>query len=122
MNMKYAVDNVKNYAKTNGWICGHFIPEGSIQKNSQLEVKYEVLKPGSNYFSPHYHPQSTEVCLIIKGKVKWLLDGKDYLLKEGDFIFLQNNVTESLVEVYETTTLISVRTPSVPNNKVNVAK
>jgi len=115
--MRYKVDNIKNYKETRGWICGHFIPEG-IQKNSELEIKYEVLKQGATS-SPHYHPQGTEVFIVVKGKLKFQLDGEEVTLNDGDFVFMQSNVTEALLEVYEPTTLVSIRTPSIPNNKIS---
>jgi quercetin dioxygenase-like cupin family protein len=67
----------------------------------------------------HYHPRGTEVCIVVKGKLKWQLDGKDFILNTGDFIFLKNNVTEAILEVYEPTITVSVRTPSLPNNRIN---
>ncbi len=115
--MRYKIDNVKNYTETRGWLCGQFFPNDSIQKNSDLEVKYDLLKPGDTYTS-HHHPYGTEVCIVVKGKLKWRLDGTEYILSDGDFVFLKNNVTEEILEVYEPTTTISVRTPSVPNNKI----
>lgn len=117
--MKYKVDNVKNYSRTKGWICGQFFPEGSILKNNELEVKYNELKPG-DFYPEHLHPKGKEVVVIIKGKVKWLLDGKEFILQERDFIFLENNVKEAVVEVLEPTITVSVRTPSIPNNKILV--
>ena len=115
--MRYKIDNVKNYSKTRGWLCGQFFPDESILKNSELEVKYEILNPGDT-ISPHYHPYGTAVCIVIKGKLKWQLDGKEFMLSEGDFVFSKNNVSEAILEVCEPTTLVSVRTPSVQNNKI----
>jgi len=118
--MKHKVDNVNNYTETRGWICGHFIPEG-IQKNSELEIKYEVLKPG--FTSPqHYHPQGTEVILVIKGKLKVRIEGEEIILSDSDFVFMQSNATEAFLEVYKPTTVISIRTPSIPNNKISKDK
>jgi len=116
--MRYKVDNIKNYTKTKGWLCGQFFPSDSIQKNSELEVKYDKMNPGDVY-PPHYHPHGTEVCIVVKGKIRWQLDGKEFILSEGDFIFMKNNVTEAVLEVYKPTITVSVRTPSVPNNKIN---
>ncbi len=115
--MRYKVDNVKNYAETRGWICGQFFSDDSIQKNSELEVKYNNLKPGDIDLE-HYHPHGTEVSIVIKGKVKWCLDGEDFILGDGDFIFMKNNVVEAILEVYEPTTIVSIRTPSVPSNRI----
>jgi quercetin dioxygenase-like cupin family protein len=117
--MKYKIDNVKNYSATKGWLCGQFFPNDSILKNSELEVKYDKLSPDDTY-PLHFHPQGTEVCIVIKGKLKWQLDGKDFILEDGDFIFMKNNVKEAILEVYEPTITISIRTPSVPNNKISV--
>ena len=117
--MNYKVDNIKNYSGTKDWICGHFMPDGSILKNSDLEIKYEILNPGTTS-TPHYHSQGIEVAIVIKGKLKFLIEGKEIVLSDGDFVFMQNNVTESLVEVYELTTIVYARTPSILNNKVEV--
>lgn len=117
--MKYKVDNVRNYSKTNGWLCGQFFPDGSVQKNDHLEVKYENLKPGDIY-PPHYHPRGTEVCVVIKGKIKWQLEAETFILEDGDFIFMENNVKEAILEVLEPSTTMSIRTPSVPGNKINL--
>jgi len=117
-SMRYKIDNVKNYTETRGWLCGQFFPDESILKNSELEVKYDTLNLGDTY-PPHYHPRGTEICIVIKGKLKWQLDRKEFILSEGDFVFLKNNVTEAILRVYEPTIIVSVRTPSVPNNKIN---
>jgi len=117
-NMKYKIDNVKNYSKMKGWICGQFFPEGSVLKNSDLEVKYGKLLPGDTY-PVHYHPHGTEVSLIIKGKLRYVVEGKEVILQDGDFVFMYANVKEAILEVFEPTTIVAIRTPSVPNNKVD---
>lgn len=115
--MRYKVDNVKNYSSTKGWICGHFMPDGSIQKNSEMEIKYEILNPGATSL-PHYHPIGIEVCLVITGKIKLNIEGEEVTLTNGDFVYMPKDITESLVEVYEPSIVVYARTPSVPNNKV----
>lgn len=115
--MEYTVDNVKNFSATRGWICGHFLPEGSPLRNTELEVKYSVLQPGETQ-AAHVHPHGTEVSFVIHGKMKYRVGGKEFLLSDGDFVFMKANVEEAILEVYEPTTMVSVRTPSVPGNKV----
>lgn len=117
--MKYKVDNVKNYKKTRGWICGQFFPRKSILKTSGLEVKYFTLNPG-DISSKHYHPQGEELLVIINGKMRIKLDGKEFLLKKGDFVYQKSKVREEIIEVFKPTTFIAIRVPSVPNNKIEV--
>ena len=81
-------------------------------------MKYDILNPGDTQ-APHRHPFGTEVIVIIKGKVKHQLDGEVFMLAEGDFIIMDNNVVEAVLEVYEPTISVVVRTPSVPDNKVD---
>ncbi|MBN1263083.1 MAG: cupin domain-containing protein [Candidatus Pacebacteria bacterium] len=114
---KYQIDNLKNYQKYKGWICGHFLPEGMVNKTSALEVKVNTLKPGETE-PEHFHPRGKTVIFIVKGKMKWRFDGQEYVLGKNDFAYLKERVREMIVEVYEPTTIISIRVPSVPNNKV----
>jgi quercetin dioxygenase-like cupin family protein len=115
--MKYKVDNVKNYSQTNGWICGQFFPDDSLLQNPNLEVKYSTLLPGDKH-KIHFHPVGTEISIIIKGHVRYLVEDQEYLLKDGDFVFMYENIKEAVLEVYEPTTMISIRTPSIADNKV----
>lgn len=117
--MKYFVDNIRNYAHMRGWICGQFFPEGTPNKNSELEVKVEMLQPGDSY-PPHYHPIGREVIVVVSGKVQWTLDDEQKILGPGDFVLMENNVHETISKVLEPTTVVSIRTPSVPNNKVEL--
>lgn len=117
--MKYIVSNVKKYQKTRGWLCGHFMPEGSILKTNKLEVKYGELKPGG-IEKEHFHPKGEELFIVIKGKMKVVIEEEEFLLEKGDFIFEKAKTNEAIIEVLEPTTIIAVRTPSVPENKIYV--
>lgn len=114
--MRYVVDNVKNYSQSNGWLCGQFFPTDSVLRNSDLEVKYWTLQVGEKH-PEHIHPIGTELTIIIAGHMKWMLDGVVHELKDGDFVFELSNVKEEILEVLKPTTFITVRTPSVPDNK-----
>ncbi len=117
--MNYQISNVDKHQDTRGWICGHFFPPGNLLKTNNLEVKYSKMMPGET--SPeHFHPFGEEIMLIIEGKIRLILDGKEHLLQTGDFVFQQANVKETLSEIIEPTIIVSIRTPSLPNNKVIV--
>jgi len=115
--MKYKVDNVKNYSHLNGWLCGQFFPDDSIQKNDELEVNYRIFRPGDTV-EKHYHPVGKEIIVITSGRMKMNINEKEHIVGEGDFIYSNDSNKEEIVEVYELTTVISIRTPSVPNNKI----
>ena len=72
---KHTIDNAKNYGRYKNWICGHFLPDEFIQKNSDFEVKYSQREPGGG-------------------------------------------IREEVLEVVRPTRVITVRVPSLPNNKV----
>ncbi|MFC1790065.1 cupin domain-containing protein [Patescibacteria group bacterium] len=116
---RYQVDNLKNYQKYKGWICGHFLDPGMVNKNSDLEVKINTLKPEETE-PEHFHPQGKTVIFIIKGRIKWIFDGQEHILGKNDFAYLEEGVHETIVEVFKPTTIVSIRTPSVPNNRVKV--
>jgi len=117
--MKYKVDNVNNYTKTAGWICGQFM-EDEILKNQNLEVNYSTFLPGHTA-DKHSHPKSKMLIIILSGKIKMEFNDVEHVLSNQDFAFLEEGVPEKVVEVYEPTAVLCIRTPSVPNNKVELS-
>ncbi len=117
--MSYKISNVRNHDDTRGWLCGQFFPNGNIFKTDQLEVKYSTIMPGE-IVQKHFHPNGEELVIVIDGKMRAVYDGDEYLLEKGDFIFQQARTYEEIVEVIEPTTLCSIRTPSIPDNKIIV--
>jgi len=100
-------DNIKNFK--NGWFIGNFEP--SLLKTENFEVAMQ-FHPKGFIGQKHYHKISTEYNLVVSGKVN--ICGRE--MKSGEiFVFLPNEVSES--EFLEDTTLIIVRTPSVPTDK-----
>ena len=116
--MKYKVSKIDNYKKTDGWICGHFL-EDEILRNDNLEINYSTFLPGHTA-AKHTHPKSKMVIIVLNGKVKMEFDDEGCTLSEKDFAFLEEGVSEEVVEVYEPTTILCIRTPSVSNNKINL--
>jgi quercetin dioxygenase-like cupin family protein len=116
--MKYKIDNINNHKTNNGWICGYFM-EDEILRNGDLEIKYETYLPGHTA-SKHSHPKSKMVILVLGGKIKMKFDREECVLVNKDFVFLEEGVPEEVIEVYEPTTILCIRTPSVLNNKVEL--
>ena len=96
---------------TKGWFVGNFEP--SIFKTEEFEVGHHK-HPKGDPTQNHYHKKSTEINVIIKGKM--IVNGKE--LKAGDiFSFEPYEVAEA--EFLEDTELIVVRNASVPDDKYN---
>ena len=96
-----------------GWFVGDFTP--TAYKTKDFEVNYRTHIAGEEW-ETHYHTKTTEINLVIKGKMKF----NDVILKDGD-IFIVEPWQISDPEFLEDTTVICVRTPS-DNDKQVVSK
>ncbi len=114
MSMKFKVDNVLNYEKNNGWLCGQFV-EDEILKNDDFEVNYQTFLPWYTA-EKHSHPKSKMMILILSGKIKMEIDDIEHILSSQDFVFLEEWVPEKILEVCEPTVMLCIRSPSVANN------
>ena len=47
----------------------------------------------------HFHPEWNEWWYIIKGIWKWTIEGKEFLVKEGDFIFIEKGKRHKILAV-----------------------
>jgi hypothetical protein len=104
--------NISEYHR--GWFIGDFEP--SLERLKTFEACYTSHKRDETS-DPHYHTSSTEINLVISGKL--LVNGK--LLEEGGiFIYDKNEVSD--VQFVEDTKLLIIRIPSAPNDKVIVSR
>ena len=103
-------DNIKNFK--NSWFIGDFEPSLLRTKNFEISIQFH---PKGFMGQKHYHSQSTEYNVVIKGKLK--ICGKE--VSDGDvFIFQPFEISES--EFLEDTIILVVRCPSCPSDKVIV--
>ena len=93
-----------------GWFVGDFKPTAFATKD--FEVNYRTHPAGSNW-EVHYHSKTTEINLIVKGKMKF---NGTILEKEDIFIVEPWQISDP--EFIEDTTVICVRTPSLNDKKV----
>jgi hypothetical protein len=101
------IDNIKNFK--NGWVIGNFEP--CLLKTNDFEVSIQHHKKGF-IGQKHFHKESVEYNVITTGKVN--ICGKE--LMSGDiFIFDKNEISESYF--LEDTTIVVIRTPSIPTDK-----
>ena len=102
-----------------GWICGHFYPKGSVFHRNDIEICVKVLPVGKEE-ALHFHLCSFEFLLVLSGKVEYEFDGDIHILTAGMFYILHPGNTERIIEVHEETTIIAVRLPSIPRNRIDV--
>ena len=118
----YIVSNVSDEiinGPMKGWICGHFYPHDSDFHRHDIEICVKTLSVGKSE-KLHYHLCSFEFLIVLNGEVEYDLDGDHVTLTPGMFYMLQPGNTEHIVEVRKETTIMVVRLPSIPNNKIYV--
>jgi mannose-6-phosphate isomerase-like protein (cupin superfamily) len=104
-----------------GWLCGHFYPKESIYHRHDIEICVKVL-PVNNTEELHYHLCSFEFLIVLSGKVEYEIEGDLHMLEPGSFYILHPGSTEHITQVVEECTILAVRLPSIPNNKIMVEK
>ena len=104
-----------------GWICGHFYPKESNYHRNDIEICVKVL-PVNKTEELHYHLCSFEFLIVLSGKVEYEIEGDLHVLVPGSFYILHPGNTEHITQVVEECTILAVRLPSIPNNKIMVDK
>ena len=118
----YLVSNVSDEiinGPMKGWICGHFYPQGSDFHRHDIEICVKTLHIGKSE-KLHHHLCSFEFLIVLDGEVEYELEGDHIILTPGMFYMLHPGYTEHIVEVRKETTILAVRLPSIPNNKIFV--
>ena len=102
-----------------GWLCGHFYPRDSIFHRKDIEICVKKLTIGTTE-DEHFHLCSFEFLIVLEGSVEYKIDGKNHLLTSGSYYMLEPGDTEFIVRVIEESTILAIRLPSIPNNKITV--
>jgi len=116
----YVVANLSNdiiQGDMRGWICGHFYPKGSVFHRNDIEICFKTIPVGFEE-KLHHHLCSFEFLLVLSGKVEYEIDGDNHIMTPGTFYMLEPGNSERIVKVHEETTVLAMRLPSVPGNKV----
>lgn len=92
-----------------GWFVGDFDP--TIIKSKDFEVAVKRYEKG-DYEERHVHKISTELTVIVEGKVK--MNGVVY--EKDDIITINPNESTDF-ECLENTVTVVVKTPSVRDDK-----
>ena len=100
-----------------GWICGHFYPRESPFHRKDIEICLKKL-PLDKKEDEHFHLCNFEFLIVLDGEVEYNISGKSHILGPGSFYILEAKETEHIVKVIKETTILAVRLPSIPNNKI----
>lgn len=91
-----------------GWFVGDFAEAVFQTKDFEVGVQTNPRGPCAS----HYHADITEITLIISGEI--LTNGKIFTAGQG-YILYPGEISQS--EYIKETTLISIKTPSIPTDK-----
>ena len=101
-----------------GWLVGHFLPSSSPFKDEKVEIYYKTFKTGDKSDRLHLHPKGKEYLVVISGKAIMRIGEKKVILQKGDYVAIPNNTPDKIVKVLKKFTIMGIRYPSVPNNKI----
>lgn len=106
------IGNIKDTEK--GWFIGNF-PK-AIFKSEDFEVSWRI-HPAGEEWDLHYQEKAIEINLLIDGEM--LLNGQ--VITPGDvFIIPPYEITD--VKFIKNCSVVCVKTPSLPSDKVIVHK
>jgi hypothetical protein len=103
-------DDLSNYVR--GWLIGDFEP--SLLRVKDFEICITQHSAGE-FSQPHYHKESTEINVVSDGEIE--VNGRR-LSKGGIFVYEAFEVSD--VKFITDTSLVVIRFPSSPFDKVEV--
>lgn len=56
--------------------------------------------------------------VLLKGRMRMRIGDETLELSKGDYVAIQNNIPDKIEEIIEEATIVGVRYPSIPNNKI----
>ncbi len=109
--------NDQKIKETRGYLCGAF--KNAPIFSERIEIAYMKPDELKNHINKkHHHCIIDEFCIVIKGSIKQKIDGDLLELNEGDFVFQKAGSIEELKEVEDNTILLVIKSPSLPNDKI----
>lgn len=101
-----------------GWVIGSFFDPNHTRHCPDLEVKYGRFQRGENPNHPAKTSSTTEFTLILSGAVRAVIDSKELVLSQGDYVLIHPDTPNSTVlEVLDDATVLTVKGPSDPGAK-----
>lgn len=116
-NGKYYSGRYTDFEDYRGWFVGSFFADANHPcKTDQLEIMYKEHEAG-DISAPHFHKQKVELLILLEGKARYDVNGKEVLLAKGDFLFVDvNNIISG--EFLEPSKIFAIHSPSITSDKV----
>jgi len=107
-------DYKKEFSKKRGWLVGRF--QDGYRKTEKVAIKFWKFKKGEGEeHTCKYEERATECTFIFKGEVKGIIDGKNVLLKTGDYVVIPPKIKSNMImEVIKPTEGLTIKAPSLP--------
>lgn len=116
------IGKIKNQIiEKRGWLIGQFIDDPEF-RDQNIEIYYKTFPAGDISDKLHYHPQGREYMIILAGRARFQIGDELLILEEGDYIAIPSGTPDQIVEILEEFTIIGVRYPSIPDNKIFIDK
>lgn len=123
--MKFSIGSFdsKNIQNQGGWFVGQFVSKNLLEHDTNIEISVKKLPKGwglKDEHALHFHEIAKEFGIVTKGSARVSFDGKSLIIKAGDFYILSPGCEEKYLEVLEEMELVTIKTPSVPNDKITI--
>ena len=123
MEDRFYIGTVQDDAQKNkGWFVGSFVEPG-LRNTTALEIKAWRVPLGPSNHIPKIQHEALEINIVVRGKLRGIVDGKKVELSAGQFIIIppgiENNLPEEALEDSEG---FCIKTPSNPSDKQVVPK
>ena len=117
-NGKYFHGQYTDVGQHRGWFVGSFFEDNHPCKTEHLEIFYHEHQPGDSV-TPHYHQSKVELLIILEGKARYNINGKDLIISSGDYLFVDvNNIISG--EFLEPSKIFAIHSPSIATDKTVV--
>lgn len=114
---KTIIGNIfKQQQEKRGWLVGQFME--APFKDDDVEIFYKTFPVGKPDDQLHLHPIGKEYLIVLQGRAKFRVGDEILEIKKGDYLTVPGGTPDQLIEILEELTLMGVRLPSIPNNKV----
>lgn len=125
MKNKYTIGsfNTNGILNKNGWFIGQFMPLRDLEHDTNIEISVKKLPKGWGMHDEHplhYHKVAKEFGIVTNGSARVIFDNKELIIKKGDYYILSQGCEEKYLEILEDMELITIKTPSVSNDKILV--